>query len=251
MPGLSSEQTDPISWRKRKRDHQDGVTLTCSTSFVPFPYRVDLPDQPNGCQLPLSKHPYSSTREVGDLSSCRPRCLPRKRRHVQPLSIPPYQQPFQQGHLDDLSYPSHSPKLLFPNVYSTPTDLCSPPVSPKTIVPLSYQSASASSLRPCHICYRKPTTRGVLDAYADCDLCRQRACYICVRQCDSPVCTGQETHDPSFDEGGSTIQRKICSSCAVEGLTEAGVETVRCLECVRQAPWSQNLNWVQHASMNE
>lgn len=37
-----------------------------------------------------------------------------------------------------------------------------------------------------------------------------------------------------------TLRRKICSSCAVEGITETGAEIVRCLDCVRgtESDWA-------------
>ncbi|KAJ5489549.1 hypothetical protein N7539_004439 [Penicillium diatomitis] len=185
--------------------------------------------------LPLPRHPA----ELNDLSF-RPRCLPRKRRHLQPpyLTIQPHQPP--------------SP--LTPSVYTSAQDSCSPPVSPKTLVPLSYPPTSASALRPCHICHRRPTTRQVLDAYADCDMCQQRACFICLRQCDATDCVGsaygsipnEHELDRYFSDGengeeGLTRKRKVCSRCAVEGLTETGSEIVRCLDCVQghaQFPWS-------------
>lgn len=197
----------------------------------PFvPHHIDYPEYT--ATLPLPRHPADG----GDMS-CRPRCLPRKRRHVQPpyLSLPTPQQS----------------NLLSPNVYASPQDPYSPPVSPKTIVPLSYPSTSPSALRPCHICHRRPTTRQVLDAYADCDLCSQRACFICLRQCDALDCAGSvNSHLADYDKPNlydlghaldqeTILRRKICSSCAVEGLTETGTETVRCLDCVRShsAPW--------------
>ncbi|PGH08040.1 hypothetical protein GX51_01481 [Blastomyces parvus] len=46
------------------------------------------------------------------------------------------------------------------------------------------------SLSPCHICHRRPTTRSTLDAYADCDLCAERTCYICLRECMAVDCNG-------------------------------------------------------------
>jgi hypothetical protein len=36
-----------------------------------------------------------------------------------------------------------------------------------------------------------------------------------------------------FDGAAMGLRRKVCSSCAVEGLTEAGTEIVRCLDCVQ------------------
>lgn len=143
-------------------------------------------------------------------------------------------------------------KCLAPNIcVSASHDTSSPPISPKTLISIPYPqqipSTSASSLRPCHVCHRRPTTREVLDAYADCDLCGQRSCYICLRQCDSPNCCGSAglgSHllkDASNrlqevingDDAEDRPLRKICSYCAVEGLTEAGTEVVQCLDCVR------------------
>ncbi|KAJ5691656.1 hypothetical protein N7488_012391 [Penicillium malachiteum] len=238
MPGFS-EPSDLVAagWRKRKRDHEDSTTLARPTTFMPF--RVDLPDKDMGCSLPLSRLPS----ETSDLS-CRPRCLPRKRRHVQPpyLTLPAHQQQHQQS------------SLLSPNIYASPQDPYSPPVSPTTLVPLPYPptSTSPSALRPCHICHRRPTTRQVLDAYADCDLCNQRACFICLRQCDALTCPGaklsripgQSESDiyssGTSDDEDTSSRRKICSSCAVEGITETGLETVRCLDCVGSHAWSES-----------
>ncbi|KAJ5370105.1 uncharacterized protein N7496_006197 [Penicillium cataractarum] len=226
MPSFS-EPTGSFaaSWRKRKRDHEDSNTLSRPSSFIPF--RLDRPDYEGNCPLPLSRHPT----EGSDLSF-RPRCLPRKRRHLQP----PY-----------LALPTHQQSsLLSPNVYAPAQDPYSPPVSPKTIVPLAYPSTSPSALRPCHICHRRPTTRQVLDAYADCDLCGERACFICLRQCDALDCPGSTNtgfpnqHEPDlfspnedFESAAMGRRRKVCSGCAVEGLTEAGTEIVRCLDCVQ------------------
>ncbi|KAJ5660741.1 uncharacterized protein N7484_000113 [Penicillium longicatenatum] len=229
MPGLS-DPADLVAagWRKRKRDHEDSATLVRPSAFAPF--RVDRPDRET-CPLPLSRHPT----DTGD-HSFRPRCLPRKRRHVQP----PY-----------LTLPAHQQSsLLSPNIYASAQGPYSPPVSPRT-VPISYQSTSPSALRPCHICHRRPTTRQVLDAYADCDLCGERACFICLRQCDAPACRGVPGHPETpgesdiyspegpFDLESTDSRRKICSSCAVEGITETGTEIVQCLDCVR----GHSANW--------
>ncbi|CAI7588392.1 unnamed protein product [Penicillium palitans] len=249
MPGFSPEQPDSITatWKKRKWDHEEPRTLARPATYIPS-CRVDRPEYDGGCSLPLSRHPD------GTDVSFRPRCLPRKRRHVQGpyITLPSH----QHQHQHQLQHPhqlqhQQSPTHLSPNVYGTPNqDPYSPPVSPKTLVPLHYpsqQSASPSALRPCHICHRRPTTRQVLDAYADCDLCHERACFICLRQCDSASCGGtfglpevhmnmhtSSTDDASYDTS-EVPRRKICSGCAVEEVTETGAEIVRCLDCVRGA----------------
>ncbi|KAJ5951476.1 uncharacterized protein N7479_009889 [Penicillium vulpinum] len=240
MPGFSPEQTDSITatWKKRKWDHEESRTLPRPTTCIPS-CRVDRPEYDSSCSLPFSRHP-----DGADISF-RPRCLPRKRRHVQGpyITLPPHQHQLQH---------QQSPTHLSPNVYGTPNqDPYSPPVSPKTLVPLHHptqQSASPSALRPCHICHRRPTTRQVLDAYADCDLCHERACFICLRQCDSASCGGtfglpedqgmhmhmSLTDDANYDTNEAP-RRKICSGCAVEEVTETGAEIVRCLDCVHGA----------------
>ncbi|EPS31917.1 hypothetical protein POX_d05899 [Penicillium oxalicum] len=225
MPGFSEPATSlAATWKKRKRDNEENVGLSRPSSA--FPFCKEYSSYDTSRPLSLSRHPA----EINELSF-RPRCLPRKRRHLQP----PY-----------LAIQTHqSPSLLPPNVYSSAQDAYSPPVSPKTLVPLPCPPTSASALRPCHICHRRPTTRQLLDAYADCDLCHQRACFICLRQCDAPNCPGSEStaasdehqQDLYFSPGDMgdekmTRKRKVCSRCAVEGLSETGLEIVRCLDCV-------------------
>ncbi|KAF6844388.1 hypothetical protein CMUS01_01162 [Colletotrichum musicola] len=41
----------------------------------------------------------------------------------------------------------------------------------------------SSSLSPCYICHRRPTKKSDLDSFADCQGCRQRTCYVCIREC--------------------------------------------------------------------
>ncbi|OJD11623.1 hypothetical protein ACJ73_09504 [Blastomyces percursus] len=61
-----------------------------------------------------------------------------------------------------------------------------PPVS--SVSQVNTKTTPHSSLSPCHICHRRPTTRSTLDAYADCDLCAERTCYICLRECMAADC---------------------------------------------------------------
>ncbi|ODM15945.1 hypothetical protein SI65_08786 [Aspergillus cristatus] len=244
MPGILSEQQDSLKKRKRNALQEESTNPAdpYSTTFIPAylhtsdpSFRLNCPDLPK--ENPETPH--------------RHRCIPRKRRVLQqPCFHQQNQQPWPG------SDQSTSAKLIAPNLYIPPgSNFASPPVSPKTIIPFSScppnqqsQCTSAASLRPCHICYRRPTTRELLDAYADCDLCGERACYICLRQCDAVDCRGCVNLGVSYliKDGSDRIQedvngrdsdirqaRKICSCCAVEGMTETGMEVVRCLECVR------------------
>src|SRR6266536_1142762 len=60
--------------------------------------------------------------------------------------------------------------------------ISSPAISPKT-VPISMLM-----LKACHICHRRPHARVHLDGYINCDLCVERTCFICVRECKSSKC---------------------------------------------------------------
>lgn len=132
-------------------------------------------------------------------------------------------------------------------------------ISPRTMPPASTTTAANTNsklvLRPCHVCHRKPSTKVMLDAYADCELCGQRACYICLRECNALNCAqqrqpttsgvecfdtemgyhGDHDHHPDYDHPEYTGgQRKVCSLCAIEGLTDTGQEIVWCVDCVRR-----------------
>ena len=141
----------------------------------------------------------------------------------------------------------------------------SPQISPKTI-PVNSNNVALPPplLRPCHICHRRPTTRVMLDAYADCDLCGERACYICLRECDAvdcrgrrlpataavpitplnldgdlvidkdngPVCTGETHVNPDQPFVSQARQRRVCSWCAIEVVTESGDDIAWCLDCM-------------------
>ncbi|PYI27772.1 hypothetical protein BP00DRAFT_438915 [Aspergillus indologenus CBS 114.80] len=87
----------------------------------------------------------------------------------------------------------------------------------------------------------RPTTKETLGAYSNCEICAQRSCYICLRSCDAVDCSGSINTllEPSgfINEndrgiGRQTRSRRICSSCAVEGLNETGAVVARCLDCV-------------------
>ena len=49
--------------------------------------------------------------------------------------------------------------------------------------PSPLRVSSKQLLSRCHICHRKPTKKSDLDSYTDCESCRRRACYVCLRQC--------------------------------------------------------------------
>ncbi|RAL01482.1 uncharacterized protein BO80DRAFT_405910 [Aspergillus ibericus CBS 121593] len=227
--------TSPII-RKRKRelvktDHVATLSNRLVLSSVHYTnpqFRFDYPE------------PSGDHREV----LVSQRCLHRKRRVQQPHTH--HRPPYTENIAHALQSSSSQTKIPSQNdCVSAVLDVNSPPVSPRTISPNPYQQpqtlcASAFCLRPCHICHRRPTTLEFVDAYADCELCGQRSCYICLRHCDAINCNGlAKIPKRNFQESanGDGVQagqaRKVCSTCAVEGVTEGGMEVVRCLECVR------------------
>ncbi|PWY65283.1 hypothetical protein BO94DRAFT_570406 [Aspergillus sclerotioniger CBS 115572] len=240
MPHLPIDQrgsfvTSP-SIRKRKREQvQADIVSTSSDRLVPSSIQYTNP------QFRLD-YPELSGQSRGVFT--RQRCLHRKRRVQQPHTH--RRSPFTENLSHTLQSNSSQTKISSQNIYvSAALEVNSPPVSPRTTSPNPYQQpqtlcASAFCLRSCHICHRKPTTREFIDAYADCDLCGQRSCHICLRYCDAIDCSGLVkmptfNFQESANSDGMQTQRarKVCSACAVEGVTEAGMEVARCLECVR------------------
>lgn len=171
--------------------------------------------------------PHIFQKQPSNRTTLRPRLRPvlLKRRRVdddpRPFSIPwPIPHP-------NIVSSSNDPKSTSTNLHSFQK-----PPNPKS-----------TTLNPCYICHRRPTTRSVLDAYADCSLCGNRACYICLRECLGPHCRtaatvsagGEKRSKDERDlEDGESEGRKICSTCAVEGVTEYGEDIVWCLECVER-----------------
>lgn len=87
-------------------------------------------------------------------------------------------------------------------------------------------------LRPCHICWRRPTTRAVLDGYADCEACGSRTCYICLRECENDNCkfATADIHEEDV-RSGKIRKRRLCSLCVVEHVDSDGADMIQCLEC--------------------
>ncbi|KAE8377541.1 hypothetical protein BDV26DRAFT_263467 [Aspergillus bertholletiae] len=246
MPGIIPEQSNisilnsHLKKRKREQTPSNTVNIPNTAKFIPT-------------ILHTSNAPFCLDCSDGELSA-RQRCIPRKRRALQQPYIHPQSTEPWSNCITQLPESSIAQmKIISPNITSGTSNVSSPPVSPRTLVPSPHLQhnpcASASCLRPCNVCHRRPTTKEVLDAYADCDICGERSCYICLRQCDAIHCNGstylrgesqlfKDASNQSQDDIGENrphvrLPRKICSCCAVEGLTETGIEVVRCLDCVR------------------
>ncbi|KAL4878247.1 hypothetical protein BJY04DRAFT_196596 [Aspergillus karnatakaensis] len=248
MPGMWSGQSELLnsssSLKKRKRDTLQGDAPQTTHSIKTIPSHFH--DLDHSCRLEIT-----DSLKYNHEHSLRLQNLARKRRALQQQSFCPSEYSIEPASAHRLppgiTYTRHSPS----QIVQLPIDrgISSAPVSLLAKVSDQASRTSTSLLSPCHICHRKPTTKELLEAYADCDLCDQRACYICLRQCDAFDCCGpnQESHEQltwanavdslPMDTDGDTLPtrrpRRICSCCAIEGLTETGSEVVRCLACIR------------------
>ncbi|KAF7868469.1 hypothetical protein EAF04_005000 [Stromatinia cepivora] len=102
------------------------------------------------------------------------------------------------------------------------------------------KSAGTMDLRACHICRRKPTVKKELDAFANCEGCAKRTCWVCIREClggwggKMGMVEEGGGMDEGKDEGwgGKGMQHRgmVCSRCCVERGTEG---EVLCLGCLR------------------
>ncbi|OJJ08451.1 hypothetical protein ASPVEDRAFT_401209 [Aspergillus versicolor CBS 583.65] len=128
-------------------------------------------------------------------------CLNRKRRALQQPSFYSQQTPHLSFALRFYFDAIQNKAVAQPICLPTNLNISPPALFPRT--PASRPSqhisgASASFLRSYHICHRKPTILELLEAYADCDLCGQHACFICLRRCDVADChsrAGQENQE--------------------------------------------------------
>ncbi|KAL1960701.1 hypothetical protein VTO42DRAFT_6531 [Malbranchea cinnamomea] len=257
--------TDPLVLKKRKREvEEQGKESTANICYSDH-FNQKLHQQGREVFPAPTKLPTDCSR-----ATClRPRLqpVPLKRRRVEPLDqlslpIPSKLYPGltpPQSETHELFSLSDSP-ISTPRCSSS-TNLQSfqkqrPHTQQGNNPTTTSPSKSATGLSPCHICHRRPTTRSVLDAYADCSLCGRRTCYICLRECLGPHCrkffeapSAPRTHSSASTSTGAddTITekqaldtdihvegRKICSSCAVEGFTEYGEDIVWCLDCVER-----------------
>jgi hypothetical protein len=123
---------------------------------------------------------------------------------------------------------------------------------------VSRSGYSKTDLSPCHICHQKPKVKSDLDSYADCELCGQRTCFICMRQCLGPPrltdladededtrmalslqmlmddgLGGREAYDrDTLDAAGPASESHrdmVCSQCCVERGPDG---ELRCLGCL-------------------
>ena len=92
------------------------------------------------------------------------------------------------------------------------------------------KAPSKIDLSPCYICHRKPSELRHLDAYADCENCQRRVCFICIRQCEGFGSNMEEELLSGKTWVRTEHKAKVCSRCCVERGSEGDVW---CLGCLR------------------
>lgn len=133
------------------------------------------------------------------------------------------------------------------------SQLKAPQVQPILMTP---RKAAPNLLAPCHICHRKPTKKSDLDSFAECQGCGERACFVCIRECQgwnmdhSSVLSEQEVLSRSFHmddvnyEHNNTPNKErettnkgwaagghravVCSRCCIERGAEGDVTCLGC-----------------------
>lgn len=93
-------------------------------------------------------------------------------------------------------------------------------------------------LSPCHICRRKPTAKHELDAFADCEGCGERTCWICIREC-----LGMGSY-PLGHENLMTVERKQAAEIKYETKGSIREPEERCRED-GQVRWDTTTGKVQ------
>ena len=75
-------------------------------------------------------------------------------------------------------------------------------------------------LSPCHICRRKPTLKAELDAFADCEVCAERTCYICFRECIGPGVENRRAMEWAQEQGSGSLNFSFSGSD--DGMDQGG-----------------------------
>lgn len=113
-----------------------------------------------------------------------------------------------------------------------------------SFTPKEPSKPTSALLTPCHICHRKPTKKSDLDSFAECQGCRERTCFVCIRQCpgwnvdDGSVLSEQEILSRSFHmddiddlRAQEHTERKQNTDGGRKGWIAGGHRTVVCSRC--------------------
>ena len=254
MPSIASAPPSPVpNSKKRRRDgHSSTASAYIDASAMSFEMQLEiaitarhvLPPlvskrQTDGNSPHLSRHdPATVDKLYGDLASQRPQLFPRSRTKRQRPS----------GSFE--TWKAIEDKENGSECMGKDGDGRLDVKEERAV------RESKVDLRPCHICYRRPSSRRELDEYGDCEACEMRTCYICIRQCDGlgmqwdrrdlyegeGIFDGTGEHDGLVRSGKGRNERnteverrvghqsKVCSRCCVERGADG---EVRCMGCLR------------------
>ncbi|KAJ9139094.1 hypothetical protein NKR23_g8045 [Pleurostoma richardsiae] len=192
MPSVT-QHTGFVLSKKRRRGENS------TSGDIPLPFSEDIQHSQNIFAASLNDH-HNTLFQHGHhdpLSLGQPHLLARK---IMPL--PPTKRLRLNGEEDVTTHFLHEDKSQQDRQDkrdSIGSERRRSPKQPaKELQQTSGNSRPASVLSPCHICHRRPTKKSDLDAFADCEGCGQRTCYICIRQCLSWGAAG----GPTQGEGG-------------------------------------------------
>jgi hypothetical protein len=271
MPAVTQQHQETPSGKKRRRDDHDYVNAQHHPSTPTYEgfFRFKQAPPPLGFaptfQGLADQQPHHNV-----FAYTAPLQRSPGRKHIFPL---PATKRLRESHPDHYHHLPHSrstsptshtqaPPRQLQETSPNPTRLTTAPArQPSTT------TSSAALLSRCHICHRKPTRKADLDSFADCELCHQRTCFICLRECldwrtedqrrwggygsasfsmrdadqeDGGAGTGLER--PGEEGGGADGKQgvwstgghrtKICSGCCVERGQDGDVVCYGCLPFV-------------------
>lgn len=208
-----------LSTKKRQRGPQDDAYL----------------ETPGSCDSIFRHSESSASRKVLPLPSAK-RLRPQEydqvhdqQQHQHPFSNKHAERPRLQAHIPPPSpfTPFHQDQdhdgSYFPRTHQghalSPTSPHSPDAAPKSPT----LRAKPSVLAPCHICHRKPTKKTDLDSFGECHGCGQRACYVCIRQCQGWL-SPQDRPTPGPADDGTHVRHSVSASFNMRDVDDEDTE---------------------------
>ena len=181
MPSIAEAMISPLSGRKRRRDDPNSMEIQMKLSRYATDHNISLltkrtiltscissPHIPRHAPMPPESTTLFNTELViGDeLKHAERRLLVPKMRRCHD----------SKRQRVERTYPEEDLFLSCGQNFTHTTDRQQHETKETSAKP-------RIDLSPCHICHRKPTVRSELDAFADCEGCGRRTCYICIREC--------------------------------------------------------------------